>query len=665
MYSRVAHIRLPRSPFYISRSWQFSLELQRTESAIRSPIRSTLFSTKAPTNSLTPTLRKYQQECIDACLNKLSEGVRRQVVSLPVGSGKTVVMANLIPKLPNPTPIATKTLIIAHRVELLEQARAQIQRFNPNLNVVIDQGKRRADLENSDIIVASVQTLAKGDMKRLERYDPAMFKAIIIDEAHHASAPTYVKIMDHFGATQEGSSMFIWGCSATVRRHDGVSLSNSFDEISFHMDLMHMLEMGWLSPMKVTTVETSVDLSKVSTRYDDFLPGELSRAVNTAVRNKIIVQSWQKYAQKDRLATIVFAVDIAHTVDMCNIFRENGIAAEYITSKSSAIERHDIIDRFKNGEFPILVNCGILTEGTDIPRIDCVLMARPTRSSGLFQQMFGRGMRLYPNKKDCLVIDFVDSFERVGKDGLVTVPTLLGLDRNELVENENILNMEKRAIKAEAARLLEEEKGFDNFENENLFSAVSLKVTEYDSIEEIAVDFSGGHELRTASSYSWVAVGDNTCVLSIMNSGSVVLKCDDDGIWTGTFSRELIGKEGNKVRTRPTDISLTADTRFSAIRAADTWIQKKLKGSDSSHLLMSLHHSAKYRNHPATEAQLKILSKSKLFPKREISKGQAMDLISRLKFGQIEVWKKAAYEKAKRKFQADEANKKAALKRVQ
>lgn len=119
---------------------------------------------------------------------------------------------------------------------------------------------------------------------------------------------------------------------------------------------------------------------------------------------------------------------MAHTLSLCNAFRAIGVRAQFITSKSSAVERHEALKSFREGSCPVLVNCGILTEGTDIPRIDCILMARPTKSSTLFQQMFGRGMRLHESKKDCLIIDFVDNFHRAGRSGIVTIPTLLGLD---------------------------------------------------------------------------------------------------------------------------------------------------------------------------------------------------------------------------------------------
>ncbi|KAI7866377.1 P-loop containing nucleoside triphosphate hydrolase protein [Spinellus fusiger] len=548
-----------------------------------------------------------------------------------------VVMSNLIPRLPSVIPSATKTLILAHRTELLEQAMNQIKRFNPTLTVAIEQGKRKVDVENTDIIIASVQTLGRQSTDRLSQYDPAKFKAIIIDEAHHASASTYVRIMDHLGASQESSHICIWGCSATIRRHDGISLSQVFDKVTYHLDLLHMIKKGWLSSMKVTTVETYIDLTKVATQYDDFNIGDLSKAVNISARNLTIVQSWKKYAQENRVATLLFAVDITHTVSICNLFREHGIEAEYITSKSSPIERHDILQRFRDGKFSVLVNCGILTEGTDIPRIDCVLMARPTRSSGLFQQMFGRGMRLAPGKKDCLVIDFVDNFERVGKDGLVSLPTLLGLDSKELILDEDILNLETQGL---ARYKTNEKKKEDITIPDGLDSTVDIKVTEYDSLNELMEDHSGSPELRSASRFAWVAVGDSLCALSILSEGTFFLRKNKEGLWLGSFQHSVFDVDGSKVHTKPEIIDLSASTLVDAIHAADTWITKKVTKGRSQQALYNLIRGAKFRNDPATSIQLKYLEKYKIVPKNPLNKGQAMDLITRLKLGQKAIWKK-------------------------
>lgn len=227
-----------------------------------------------------------------------------------------------------------------------------------------------------------------------------------------------------------------------------MSLSDVFDKITYHMDFLELIEQHHLSQMKVTTVRTSIDISGVRSQGGDFALGQLSRVVNTPVRNEVIVSSWKRFAQESRKSTLVFAVDIKHTKDLCNMFREQGIAADFVTSKTPDMTRHQILEDFRSQKIPILINCGkiylyvyihidinkvvaILTEGTDIPSVDCILMARPTRSATLFQQMFGRGLRLYEGKEDCLLVDFVDNFKKGGTAQLVTIPTLLGLKADE------------------------------------------------------------------------------------------------------------------------------------------------------------------------------------------------------------------------------------------
>jgi ATP-dependent helicase IRC3 len=139
-----------------------------------------------------------------------------------------------------------------------------------------------------------------------------------------------------------------------------------------------------------------------------------------------------------RTSTLGFAVDIQHVKDLTAAFRMKDIDARYLTSETSSDERADLLHAFRQGEFPVLINCGILTEGTDIPNIDCLLMARPTRSQVLFLQMIGRGMRLSPGKSDCLTLDFVDTMQR---QGLTTVPVLLGLDERVVLKGRSIADV--------------------------------------------------------------------------------------------------------------------------------------------------------------------------------------------------------------------------------
>ncbi|CAO3617739.1 unnamed protein product [Cunninghamella echinulata] len=685
---------------------------------------STTVQTQPIAESPQIVLRDYQQQCISECLHKLKEGERKQVVSLPVGSGKTVIMANLIPSIPNPTEKATKTLILAHRTELLEQAQKQIERYNPSLRVAIEQSRRKVDIENTDVIVASIQTLGRAGSNRISKLDPDLFKAIIIDEAHHAAASSYTRILDYFDVDHPDSKLFIWGCSATVRRHDGLSLSNVFKSIAYHLDFLEMVERGWLCPLKITTVETKINISNVGIQNQDFKLGELAEAVNTPERNDIVVRSWLKYTQaidnhnnienteddnpvyenedneeggkekenpaingqminttvKQRNATLVFAVDIAHTIDLCNHFRQYGYHAEYITSNTPTMTRYDILQRFRNGEFPILVNCGILTEGTDIPIIDCILMARPTRSSVLFQQMFGRGMRLSPGKNDCLMIDFVDNFKR---SGLVTFPTLLGLDPSTIVQGQSVLDLEKRAAEEEMMKIKGVKENIEVLDEQCPIEA-QLKITEYDDIIEFMASCNGlSKKVNKISSNAWVAIGEDTYALAILGQGLLVIKRQSDNSWKATFQRRMQQQSSNKddqsnstttytkinaknknkvFYTRKTKLPIEADDIDTAIRASDTWIRHSLLAQNNS-VLTLVNKFAKFRLDPMTEKQHDILKKYKVQVKSNINKGQAMDLITRLQLGQARLWRKQSGLNKKKAGVASDLKKNSPLKR--
>ncbi|CEI93503.1 hypothetical protein RMCBS344292_07735 [Rhizopus microsporus] len=310
-------------------------------------------------------------------------------------------MSNLIPRIPCPTDRATKVLLLAHRQELLNQAYNQIKRYNPNLTVEIEQGRRVAKYESADVIIASVPTLGRSKSNRIDNLDPSLFKAVLIDEAHHAVADSYQNIIHHF--SESNNKVLIWGCSATVRRHDGLSLADVFEKVTYHMDFLDLVEQGYLCPMKVTTVQTSIDLSDVRHYGGDFVISQLSNAVNIRARNDVVISSWKNYAA-GRQSTLVFAVDIQHTQDLCNAFRQQGIEANFITSKTPEMTRQQIIQDFRDRKLPVL---------------------------------------------DCLVIDFADNFERGGTAGIVTIPTLLGLSSKKELTNVDILDLEKQAEKEE------------------------------------------------------------------------------------------------------------------------------------------------------------------------------------------------------------------------
>eukprot|EP00835_Amoeboradix_gromovi_P002455 NODE_140_length_17926_cov_0.139620.p1 type:complete len:622 gc:universal NODE_140_length_17926_cov_0.139620:10425-8560(-) len=354
------------------------------------------------------TLRSYQMQCIESIKKAISKGIYRQIVSMPVGSGKTFTFAHLSAQLVNGD---RKTLILAHRMELLMQAAITCKAIMPKANVQIDQGIKRAHVRNADIIVASVQSLVSKKSNRLSNYNPDDFKLIVVDECHHAVTNSYKKIFTHFGYFDDEKPVDIplIGFTATPSRDDHKQLGEIFEHLTYHKDIVDLIKDGHLCPVVVVGIKSKLVIeARQNSSKSDFSKLQLQYSINTKDRNDFIVKSYFEHAANDRKSTLVFAVDIDHVNTLVRAFQDSGINAKGISSKTEIETRKEILQAFRNQEFPILINCAILTEGTDIPNIDCLIMARPTLSSVLHQQMLGRGLRNSPNKVNCKIIDIVD-----------------------------------------------------------------------------------------------------------------------------------------------------------------------------------------------------------------------------------------------------------------
>lgn len=397
-----------------------------------------------------------------------------------------------------------KTLILAHRKELVEQAARHCTLTYPTKSIEIEMGNLHAS-GNADITVASIASITSKD--RLTKFDPISFKLVLVDEAHHIVARSYLKTLEHFNLHQRNhASPVLVGVSATLTRADGLGLSKALDHIVFHRDFTEMIRDKRLCDLVFTTVQSPADISevKVQGRFADFITAELSRAVNTPEVNAITVATWQVKAQRKRHSTLIFCVDVAHVLGIVNSFRARGIDARYVTGTTKQTDRFEILEAFKNQEFPVLVNCGVFTEGTDIPNIDCIILARPTRSRNLLIQMIGRGMRLHPDKKDCHVIDMVSNLET----GIVTTPTLFGLDPDIILNETGIQEIENHDAEEWKERFSELQR------KKGRFSGVSgLEMTDYDSVFDLLKDPVGERPIRALSQLAWVSVGDDRYIL--------------------------------------------------------------------------------------------------------------------------------------------------------
>eukprot|EP00123_Amoebidium_parasiticum_P002294 comp13545_c0_seq1/m.9116 comp13545_c0_seq1/g.9116 ORF comp13545_c0_seq1/g.9116 comp13545_c0_seq1/m.9116 type:complete len:701 (-) comp13545_c0_seq1:108-2210(-) len=523
--------------------------------------------------SSTYELRPYQREAIWQSAQAF-QTFNRQAVSMPVGSGKTVVFSHLIPLVPPPAnkPTATKVLVLAHREELIIQARNKVSAVNgPKLRVEVEQSTANAT-GDADVVVASVQTLGRKNSPRLQRYDPDEYKLIIIDEAHHSTADSYLRILDHFGARDPKSHIKVWGCSATLKRNDRVALGHVYQNISYHISVLDIMRDNYLAPVRAFQVKTQVDISSVATQGDDFVQKQLSQAVDVASRNRLVVEVYKQHAvPTNRRSTLVFAVDVAHCHALETVFNDAGIPAKAVTGATKHSVRAETIGRFSGGDLPVLINCGVFTEGTDIPCIDCVIMARPTKSEILFQQILGRGMRMHPGKEYCMALDLVD----VSKDkGLITIPSLLGLKPTFDPKGMDFLELHDRMLdlSSQWAEVLDAE---SLEEAERLLEEAELRKKRQSTVEEKKVSKEGVPEdvlfratVRQYSDYKWEIVCDGLLKINVPGFATLTLtQCLSTKIYHLMFASADRGK------TKPVlhrDWSLKTSVLETALPRADS-----------------------------------------------------------------------------------------------
>ncbi|MCJ1417842.1 hypothetical protein MMC32_004187 [Xylographa parallela] len=573
-------------------------------------------------------LREYQEECIQAVLAHLERGHKRLGVSLATGSGKTVIFTQLVDRVKAPDRDATQTLILAHRRELVEQAARHCALAYPTKTIEIEMGNTHAS-GTADITVASVRSIASGD--RMSKFHPERFKLVLVDEAHHIVASSYMDTLKHFGLLEPGAaSPALVGVSATLSRFDGLRLGAAIDHIVYHKDYVDMIGEKWLSDVIFTTVQSKADISKVSrSNSGDFMQSELSSAVNTTETNEITVRAWLSRA-RSRKSTIVFCVDLAHVSGLTLTFRKNGIDARFVTGNTPSKIRAELLDAFKNGEFPVLLNCGVFTEGTDIPNLDCVLLARPTRSRNLLVQMIGRGMRLHPGKENCHIIDMVASLET----GVVTIPTLFGLDPSELVKEADVEQL--RQLKQKNDLEIEDIRpdNPNNTDKERLLNS-TITFTDYDSVYDLIDDTSGERHIRGISQLAWVHVAEDRYVLS--SQDGEYLTIEKTGMsqplyrirYNPRVSSGLVLEKEWRPYSRTREVA-TAETFSDAVHAADTFASETFPRYIISN-------GQAWRKAPATSGQLAFLNKLKEVNGKlradQITKGKAADMITKVKFG--------------------------------
>lgn len=363
-------------------------------------------------------LRPYQTEALEAIRERFRHGIRRPLVSLPTGTGKTVLFSAMAS---SALKRGSRVLVLAHRDELLTQAADKMHQFDEALDAMtVGLVKAEVDQHDRPVVVASVQTL--GREARLARIAEP-FQLIIVDEAHHAAADSYQRILRGLGSFEDDGPLTL-GVTATPQRADALSLETTFQEVVYHRDILWAIRSGYLCDLKGRQVRLeALDLTGVKTRGGDYVEGQVAQALEAAEAPYHGARAWVRYAEGRK--TIVFTPTIALAHDFAREMRTvAGVNAQALSGETPQDQRRQMLRDFASGDLRVICNAQVLTEGFDEPSVECIMVARPTKSQPLYVQMVGRGTRLHPGKSDCLIIDLVGATDRLD---LTTLPRLFGL----------------------------------------------------------------------------------------------------------------------------------------------------------------------------------------------------------------------------------------------
>ncbi len=339
-------------------------------------------------------LRPYQSEAKAAVFEEWDKGVRRTLLVLPTGCGKTIVFAKVTEDC---VRRGNRVLILAHRGELLDQAADKIGKAT-GLGCATEKAEETCLGSWFRVVVGSVQSLMRE--KRLKQFPVDYFDTIIIDEAHHCLSDSYQKILDYF----KGAN--ILGVTATPDRGDMRNLGECFDSLAYEYTLPKAIKAGFLSPIKALTIPLQLDLSGVGMQSGDFKSGDLATALDPYLYQ--IADEMEKHC-KDR-ETVVFLPLVKTSQKFRDILNEKGFKAAEVNGDSK--DRAEVLAAYERGDYNVLCNSMLLTEGWDCPSVDCIVVLRPTKVRSLYSQMVGRGTRLFPGKDHLLLLDFLWHTER-------------------------------------------------------------------------------------------------------------------------------------------------------------------------------------------------------------------------------------------------------------
>ena len=369
-------------------------------------------------------LRPYQEVAVSDACNALDKHGNTLIVA-PTGAGKTIMLSALVGKRHEK---GRRVLVIQHRDELVSQNKAKFEKVNPYITTSIVNGTVKH--WDGEAVFSMVQTMSRDRNLR----DRPMFDMVVVDEGHHAAAPTYMKVIN--AVLEDNDSAEIVGFTATPNRGDGKGLRSVFNTCAHQIELATLIREGFLVRPKSFVIDLGVgeQLDNVTKRGKEYDMEEVAAIMDRQVINDRIVSEWKAKASGRK--TVVFCSTVSHAEHVCDSFVNSGIKANFVTGETDKDERAQMLHDVEFGDLQVIVNVAVLTEGFDAPLVSCVILTRPCSQKGTMVQMIGRGLRildpeLYPNivKTDCIVMDFGTSIITHG--GLDETANLDGAHKTE------------------------------------------------------------------------------------------------------------------------------------------------------------------------------------------------------------------------------------------
>jgi superfamily II DNA or RNA helicase len=546
-------------------------------------------------------LRDYQQAAVTAIRQAWSEGEPAPLAALATGAGKTTIIAQLL--LESVNPHIQRALVVGHTEEIIGQLRDRIanqfngeldahytDRYAPGIGIVMADN----DCADARIVIATRQSLHEKRLRKLLTY--GAFDVLLIDEAHHAApGSTYLDIVGAVRA--HNPEVAIAGFTATPKRSDEHALAALWSKIVYQWLIPEGIAAGYLVPVTRVKVTTEVDLSAVKSAHGDYSQNRMVSVLDTANWDVLAHRAYEQHiAHTDRLA-LAFFPSVEMSQHFAEHLRKQGIAAGHLDGTTPKDQRRAMLSDYSAGKLRVLSNFGVLTEGFDAPATAAILMARPTRSQTLFTQIVGRGLRPFPGKSDCLLVDLAVTDVKA-----LEIGTLLGkMSKCRECRNEYFAGLKACPICGHVRDWKSRVRDGDGVLPRLGEGIGETLIANYDALFEksFAAWFNGGD-------------GFFSCTLSFEDGAFIIVPPLEDNY----YRLALVPKDKSQsvqFLTRNEDLS-------SLMLDADERVRQKAS--------MSADKEASWREHPASMAQINLLTKMNVAVGAGLSKGAASQLIT-------------------------------------